>query len=129
MIRPESVKHNSRGHIIVSDFGNHRVQVFTAEGTYLRTIGKEGKNPGEFRCPVGLALDKYDNLYVTDMGNNRVQVFDAEGELKYIFDETILPEGDMGNLHGIIVDDAGFIYLAATANNRIHKLQVIELGL
>ncbi len=49
------------------------------------TWGKEGRAPGEFRKPSGLAIDKNDNVYVAEIGNNRIQKFNAKGEFLYMF--------------------------------------------
>ena len=34
--------------IVVADCGNHRVQVFDSDGTFLRSFGHKGENDGEF---------------------------------------------------------------------------------
>jgi sugar lactone lactonase YvrE len=52
---------------------NHRVQQFTANGRYLRGLGSEGSQPGQFRTPHGLAFDSQQNLYVLDSRNSRIQ--------------------------------------------------------
>ncbi|MFN0056021.1 MAG: hypothetical protein ACKV0T_28075 [Planctomycetales bacterium] len=52
---------------------NHRVQQFAADGTYLRGLGGEGTEPGEFKTPHGLALDSEGRLYVADSRNSRIQ--------------------------------------------------------
>ncbi len=36
-----------QGQIYVLDAGNHRIQVFSAQGEFVRTIGREGYGPGE----------------------------------------------------------------------------------
>ena len=54
---------------------NNRVQEFTASGRYLRGIGKQGTEPGEFRTPHGLAFDSRGALYVVDVQNARIQKF------------------------------------------------------
>ena len=61
--------------VYVLDAGNARVQVFDGSGKFLRKFGSEGKGPGEFQAPPGLALEAGVRLYVGDRGNNRVQVF------------------------------------------------------
>jgi DNA-binding beta-propeller fold protein YncE len=48
-----------RGDILaVSDFNNHRIQVFTLSGQFLFSFGKFGSgNQGEFRYPRGITID------------------------------------------------------------------------
>lgn len=54
---------------------NNRVQQFTNDGKYLRGIGGEGTDPGQFLLPHGIALDSHDCLYVADTMNTRIQKF------------------------------------------------------
>jgi sugar lactone lactonase YvrE len=56
---------------------NNRVQQFTNDGQYLRGMGGEGIEPGQFHLPHGLALDSQGGLYVADTMNYRIQKFDA----------------------------------------------------
>ena len=60
------------------DSGNNRLSVFTTQGKFVRTIGKEGSAEGEFRNPRKIAITKDDYLIVTDSDNDRVQVFDPK---------------------------------------------------
>ncbi|XP_078374589.1 uncharacterized protein LOC144658124 [Oculina patagonica] len=55
------------------------VKVFNSERVYLYDIGTEGS--GKLNCPVGLAVDKFNNLIVCDTGKSRVQVFTLDGKL------------------------------------------------
>ena len=44
--------------LAVSDFNNHRIQVFNLNGQFLFTFGKFGSgHKGEFRYPRGIAMD------------------------------------------------------------------------
>lgn len=54
-------------------------QVFSVDGTFLRTFGRRGSGPGQFSTPVGLAIDRADNLLVCDKANGRVQVLTPRG--------------------------------------------------
>ena len=63
------------GVIAVADGGNHRVQVFHANGTLAFALGEAGVGPGKFYYPDGLAFGPGGVLAVSDMGNSRVQVF------------------------------------------------------
>ncbi|XP_022810478.1 E3 ubiquitin-protein ligase TRIM71-like, partial [Stylophora pistillata] len=55
---PYGVAVNERDEIAVTETGNHRVQVFSSNGTYLRSFGNEGDKQGEFNCPSGIAHDR-----------------------------------------------------------------------
>ena len=41
----------------VADTENHRIQVFTADGDYLRQFGRKGKSRGELDQPKGIAIN------------------------------------------------------------------------
>jgi hypothetical protein len=54
--------------------------VFSAEGTYLRQLGKKGHAEGHFQSPEGITSgpgphekDDQTLLYICDTGNDRVQ--------------------------------------------------------
>jgi hypothetical protein len=54
------------GRICVVDFGNRRVQVFDKEGRYVRTLGRVGQGPGEYRFPSSVMADAAGNIIVND---------------------------------------------------------------
>jgi len=54
------------------------VKVFNNEGEFLYEIGSEGSS--RLRCPVGLAVDKFNNLIVSDSANGNVLVFTLQGK-------------------------------------------------
>jgi len=61
--------------MVVADFWNHRIQVFTLDGRFLTMVGSYGKGDGMFDNPRAVAvLD--DRLYVTDRDNRRIPVFE-----------------------------------------------------
>jgi sugar lactone lactonase YvrE len=55
---------------------NHYVQQFTPDGRYLRGLGGEGSEPGQFRLPHGVAVDSQQHLYVADSRNSRIVKLD-----------------------------------------------------
>jgi len=77
---PWGVAVNHRDEIAVTDIDNHRVQIFSSDGTYLRSFGREGGELGEFNTPCGVAFDKNGNIIVVDSCNHRVQMFSEHGE-------------------------------------------------
>ena len=61
---------------VVADHNNHRVCVFSADGSQLvRSWGTEGTGDGQFSMPTALAVAG-SHLYVLDMNSGRVQVFE-----------------------------------------------------
>ncbi len=70
-----AVATGSQGNVFVTDFYNHRVQEFTADGRFVQTFGEKGSGTRQFERPVDLVFDENSRLYVVDFGNDRVQVF------------------------------------------------------
>jgi DNA-binding beta-propeller fold protein YncE len=59
--------------------GEPRVLKFDKEGTFIKTWGKKGKEPGNFDIAHSIVIDAKGLLYVADRNNQRIQVFDADG--------------------------------------------------
>ncbi len=72
-------KVDGEGRIYVLDSGNHRVQIFGADGRLLNTFGAEGQGPGEFTRPGGLVIAG-DRILVSDRENARISEFNLSGE-------------------------------------------------
>ena len=117
---PWGVAVNEHDEIAVTDFGNHRIQVFSSDGTYLRSFGKKGDKQGEFNLLTGIAFDpKNGNILVADSGNHRVQLFSEQGEYLNHF-------GGQGNLDhqlnfptGLSVDSDCNVIVADSGNKVI----------
>jgi len=77
---PTAMAFDEEGHIYVLDSGNHRIQKFDANGTYVSTIGNQGQGPGEFQYPQSIDVDSNGMLYVSESMNRRVQILNPEGE-------------------------------------------------
>jgi hypothetical protein len=69
------VKLGRRGQVYVADDLQHAVFVFDARGNLVRSVGREGRGPGEFQAPWRLALDPSDSLFVWDVGLRRISVY------------------------------------------------------
>lgn len=65
--------------IFVVDTGNERVQVFSPDGTFLRSWGGLGNGPSQFVEPVGIVVGPDGRVYVADSGNGRISVFQRDG--------------------------------------------------
>ena len=68
------------GHIFAVDSENHRIQVLTKSGQYVRTIGvtgQKGSGNHQFGTPNAVAVEPGPDgcLYVVDEKNQRLLVF------------------------------------------------------
>lgn len=81
---------NNSAEILILDYGNCRIQVFSSKGEYTKTIGRQGQGPGEFENPTDIHLDSDDNIYVQD--GRKLHFFSRQGE----FNRTIQLENPFG---------------------------------
>jgi tripartite motif-containing protein 2/3/tripartite motif-containing protein 71 len=114
--QPLGVTCDSTGKIYVADSGNHRIQVFTDEGKFLRIFGQ---SRGDLDKPVSVAVDTSDLVYVSDSGNNRITLYTSEGQLVTSFGKRGVGPGAFKCPHGIAVDQSGVLYVCDNENNRL----------
>ena len=67
---------SSSGNVYVADTDNHRIQVFSSNGTFISTWGVYGIDEIGMRFPEGVAIDQEGgNVYVADTANHRISAF------------------------------------------------------
>ncbi|XP_068738535.1 E3 ubiquitin-protein ligase TRIM71-like [Montipora capricornis] len=116
--RPWGVAVNDKDEIAVSETGNHRVHIFTSNGTHLRSFGKKGNQQGEFDWPPGIAF--HDNkIIVADANNNRVQVFSDKGHYLNQFGGKGSRDHQLLFPLGLSIDSDGNIMVADKGNKLI----------
>ena len=77
---PYCIAINSDSDLIVSEWGSHKISVYTRRGEKKHEFGSEGKGKGEFECPIGVAVDKSDGcIFVADSDNHRIQKLTRDG--------------------------------------------------
>ncbi|NTU52024.1 MAG: 6-bladed beta-propeller [Candidatus Aminicenantes bacterium] len=57
---------DGKGTIFVVDYDNRRVQVYDKQGRYVRTLGRVGQGPGEYRFPSSVMPDAAGNIVIND---------------------------------------------------------------
>ena len=74
------------GFVYVVDSGNKRIQKFSADAKFVRSIGSAGDGNGQFTNLIGVGVDKTGNIYSiesfaeTGRGASRVQKFDPQAK-------------------------------------------------
>ena len=105
--------------IVVADCGNHRVQVFDSNGTFLRSFGHKGEKAGEFNGPFGIATNKDRKIFVAERDNNRVQIFSWEGRYLGSFGGKGSLDSQLSAPWGLSLDSTGNVIVADTGNKLI----------
>jgi tripartite motif-containing protein 71 len=127
-IRPSSVATAPDGTVYVADSnttswvgGNHRVQRFSASGTFLGTWGSQGSGDGQFSNPSDVAVAPDGTVYVADTGNRRIQRFSATGAFLGTWGSSGSGDGQFSNPSGVAVAPDGTVYVADGGNHRIQR--------
>jgi sugar lactone lactonase YvrE len=66
--------------IYVADTNNHRIQLYSYQGRFIKQWGSNGTADGQFNGPQGMAIDNEGRLWVADTGNSRIQIFNDDGQ-------------------------------------------------
>jgi len=106
------------GNLYVTDMLNNRIEVFDADGKFVRTWGKIGDAVGEFGRPKGIAVDGDGHVWVADQALDRVTIFGNKGELLMAF-----------GTHGKLASQfKGLVGIAIDKSNRVFTVEQYPTG-
>jgi DNA-binding beta-propeller fold protein YncE len=114
------------GNLYVTDTLNSRVQMFDANGKYVKSFGQRGNAWGMFDKPKGVALDSFGNVYVADSGWSNVQIFNQKGQILLFFGGRGPIPGMLENPTAIAIDKSNRIYVADYLNHRVEVYQLVN---
>ncbi|KAG8212702.1 hypothetical protein J437_LFUL019605 [Ladona fulva] len=109
--------------IVVADSSNHRVQVFDANGIFVKEFGSYGSGEGEFDCLAGVAVNRIGQYIIADRYNHRIQVLDPSGRFLRAFGSQGASDGRFNYPWGVTTDALGFIYVCDKENHRVQVFQ------
>jgi DNA-binding beta-propeller fold protein YncE len=123
---PISVAVDRNGNLLVADYGNHRIQVLTPNGDFVRSFGKFGTENGEFRSPRCVAVDpNCGDIWVVDQTNQRIQHFDPDGAFLGAFGKKGATDGLLRNPSYLVVDGRSHsILVSDTGNDRVQRFSL-----
>jgi DNA-binding beta-propeller fold protein YncE len=111
---PHSIVVDPQGRVIVADRENVRIQVFSADGKFLKEW-----NDGVH--PYGMFLTREGRLWVTDGVDNTLSVYDLEGRRLGRWGAKGSEPGQFQLPHLLTVDDRGAVYVAEVTGKRLQK--------
>ncbi|MDR3763163.1 MAG: 6-bladed beta-propeller [Acidobacteriota bacterium] len=121
--KPTNVAVDKDGNLYVSDTLNDRVEVFDADGNFIRTWGKNGDGAGDFARPKGIAIDADGHVWVADAMLNRLQVFTPEGRLLMAAGSFGIWPGQFEAITGLTIDKKNRIFTAEQLLGRVQMFR------
>ena len=116
---------SSEGQIAVGDQGHNRLIILNEDGVFKETIGRGGRQEGEFSLPDGVAYNKNNHLFVSDYGNHRIQMYDHRaGKFCFTFGTGGSADGQLNFPCGLSVDDNENIIVSDWGNKRVQVFDV-----
>jgi len=138
---PHSIAVDAQNNVYVADRGNRRIQVFDAEGKYLRQITIDVPAPADARAAIGakptantgtmapgapwtLCITPGPNqvLYTSDAYPGRIYKLSLDGKVLGMLGKAGKQPGQFGWIHSIACPSGNELYVAEILNWRVQKL-------
>ena len=115
LYNPSGICSDGKGHVLVADSSNNRVQVFTAYGEFTSCIPCIG-------APYDVAVDNAGNIHVTMQSSNCVVVYSADGKQLTNYYSGV----SITSPTGIAIDENGYRYIGSYNKHQIYVVNPEE---
>jgi len=130
---PSDIDVDAAGSVYVVDREQCKVFVCNQIGEIKYSFGSAGSQQGEFRSPVGIAIDETaGELIIGDAGNSRIQVFSLGGEFRRMFGQHIKQidtawqtVGTFARIQGVAVDTRHRIYVTDSGLDHVQIFDAV----
>ena len=120
---PTNVAVDADANLYVSDTYNNRIEIFDADGNFIRAWGKSGDRPGYFSRPKGLAIDSDGHVWVADAVQDIIQCYTADGQfLMWLGGHGLFP-GQFRALAGLYIDKNDRIFTSEQYPGRVQMFR------
>jgi sugar lactone lactonase YvrE len=123
--KPTGLALDQEGNLYVCDTLNDRIEVFDADGKFIRSFGKNGDGPGYFARPKGVAIDGDNHIWVADGMQDRVQVFNQEAQLLITFGGHGILPGQFQGLASIAIDKDNRVFTSEIFPGRVQQFRYV----
>ena len=118
---PIDVTVEDEGRVVVTEWGNNRIQVMSDQGQSIFTFGDKG--PEKLDGPT--CCIRYKNIFlVSDGGNNCIKAFDQSGTFLYKFGKEGNQDGQFKYPNGLLVDSSNNLLVCDFGNNRVQQFSL-----
>lgn len=137
---PWGIAMDSAGNLYIASYSFHRIRKVDTSGI-ITTICGDG-NAGStgdgspaidarVQAPLGIAVDRNDNVYICDFGNEKIRRIDSDGVITTFAGTGSLGAGaenvpattsPLSNPRDVAIDSNGDVYIADRDNHRIRKV-------
>jgi DNA-binding beta-propeller fold protein YncE len=120
---PTNVAVDADANLYVTDMYNNRVEIFDADGNFIRAWGKQGDRPGTFSRPKGIAIDSDGHVWVADAVQDILQCYTADGQfLMWMGGHGLFP-GQFRALTGLYIDKNNRIFTSEQYPGRVQMFR------
>ena len=118
---PVDVTVDDKERIVVTEWGNNRIQVMSKEGESIFTFGDNG--PEKLQYPNCCILNK--NIFlVSDGGNHCIKAFDQSGTFLYKFGKEGNQDGQFTTPYGLLIDGSNNLLVCDSGNSRVQQFSL-----
>ena len=113
-----AISADSHGNLYCADKTNAMIHVFSNDGVFLRSFGRDGKGEKKVKGPWGLCVSGH-YVYVCNYFSYNISVFTTDGVYVTSFGQRGSNEGDFKSPISVCVDQDGYVYVTDKFNNRV----------
>jgi surface protein len=117
------------GKIVVLNYDNNTVHLFSSVGNFIFVYGSTGSGDGQFNQPSAAMVDSSGRIYVCDRQNHRIQILGPQSQVVERFNPTINVSGitnssvsrlsDPFNLDDLVSSNSGGAFTYSVPNNSV----------
>ena len=118
---PVDVTVDDEGRVVVTEWGNNRIQVMSDEGQSIFTFGDKGP---EKLCRPTCCIPYKNMFLVSDGENHCIKAFDQSGTFLYKFGKEGYQDGQFKTPYGLLVDSSNNLLVCDFDNNRVQQFSL-----